>query len=813
MQPLIAVLLIPVLAMMKSMTIQKDLHGAGATFPATVYRLWSQLYTSDAGRRGVSLNMTYNLLGTSGSSGGQISILNNVTHYGASDAFISDTNYNNGGGNLIMFPIIVGSIVFPYNLPGYSSTLVLARDTLAGIFSGNITTWSDPLLLRDNPGLSIYSGNPNATITVLVRSDSSGSTEILSSALSQFSSSWTSGIFTTAAGWPSFNNTLVSGTLGMTTAMLRTSYAIGYVEQAYAAQFQLNYAAVKNKAGNIISPTADSLGSAVEDFVSLYGTPYRPNILNYRIQDGSGTNTYPLTAFSYLIIRKNYPTDCLTKYELIRYVYWAMTDSAADTAARNLYFKTLTGSMKSKVFDLISQVNCTDGTNLYSKAVADITAENKKPVCSTYGCVNGDCIADNVCQCNSAYMGNACNILIPNQIVSIDKPVSLGVVAVSALGVVATIASVVVIYFYRKRLRFISPSLTIFICFGAGLVYVGLILGSNAVSPGFCMASDWFMYIGYALMFVFIAAKNFRVFKLLVGAKKFEVAAYLSDTAMIRNSLLLVLPIVLILTLWHAIDTPTMRLVLYTNTSRHWVCLSQPTTMTVVSVFLIAYFTLVLGVCIYLSFQTRFVAEQFNESSYINAAIGSVSVIALISVPVILTNILNPSNGTIFKLYASWLAASTAIGTTVWRWTFDKATLEKMSSTRDSSRSANTQSLMVNGQIPDQPTARVPGQGKTTLMTVKHGVFDVDICKVEILGVWGPGFIILHDSNVCILGKQQPLCRMIPFKSMRTFERGGLSAELRLRIKTAGDGSYDVIFPTKESKAAFIENIAQKKTE
>jgi phosphate transport system substrate-binding protein len=157
-----------------------------------------------------------------------------------------------------MFPIGFGGVTVSYNLPGVKSGLKLDGGTIADIYMGKIKAWSDPAIKALNPGMSL----PSTSITVVHRSDASGTTKAFAQFLSAYSPQWTA-----AAGkpdktvkWPT--GTGAKGNSGVAATVKQTTGAVGYVEQAYALQNNFTYAAVKNKSGSYILPTISNTSAA-----------------------------------------------------------------------------------------------------------------------------------------------------------------------------------------------------------------------------------------------------------------------------------------------------------------------------------------------------------------------------------------------------------------------------------------------------------------------------------------------------------------------------------------------------------------------
>jgi phosphate transport system substrate-binding protein len=224
------------------------INGAGSTLAAPIYQQWGSSLSS----QGLTIN--YNPVG----SGTGVADLQTATvQFAGSDPALKPTDTKGMKGPALQFPVAFGAITVSYNLPGVKSGLKLDGPAIAGIFSGKIKSWSDAAIKALNPGVSL----PSTAITVVHRSDSSGTTNGFTTFLSDVSPSWKSSI---GAGkdvkWPT--GTGAAKNSGVAAAVKQTAGAVGYVEQAYALENGFTYASVKNKAGSFILPTIQNTSAA-----------------------------------------------------------------------------------------------------------------------------------------------------------------------------------------------------------------------------------------------------------------------------------------------------------------------------------------------------------------------------------------------------------------------------------------------------------------------------------------------------------------------------------------------------------------------
>ncbi|HUZ30357.1 MAG TPA: phosphate ABC transporter substrate-binding protein PstS [Solirubrobacteraceae bacterium] len=224
------------------------LNGAGSTFAAPIYQQWAGTLKG----QGVTLN--YNAVG----SGAGVTQLQAATvAFAGDDSPIKPTEVKAMKGPILQFPVAFGSITVSYNLSGVSSGVKLDGPTIAAIYMGKIKTWSDPAIAKLNPGQKL----PSTAITVVHRSDSSGTTDGFTKFLAATDPAWKSSV---GAGkdvkWPT--GTGGKGNSGVAAAVKQTPGAIGYVEQAYALENSFTYAAVKNSGGSYVLPTIPNTSAA-----------------------------------------------------------------------------------------------------------------------------------------------------------------------------------------------------------------------------------------------------------------------------------------------------------------------------------------------------------------------------------------------------------------------------------------------------------------------------------------------------------------------------------------------------------------------
>ncbi|HXC45739.1 MAG TPA: phosphate ABC transporter substrate-binding protein PstS [Solirubrobacteraceae bacterium] len=260
------------------------ISGAGSTFAAPVYQQWG------SGISGLTVN--YNPVG----SGAGITALEGKTvDFGASDPPLKPADFATleKVGPVQQIPMFLGAITVSYNLPGVKTGLKLDGPTIAEIFLGKIKTWNDPAIAGLNPGVSL----PSTPITVIHRSDSSGTTSGFTGFLASVSPEWKSKVGEgKTVPWPT--GTGAKGNAGVAGAVQQTTGSVGYVEQSYALEHKFTYASVKNKAGNYVEPTLASTSAAAE------GVEVPAN-LGIKIKNPAAPTAYPITSQTFVVVYKD----------------------------------------------------------------------------------------------------------------------------------------------------------------------------------------------------------------------------------------------------------------------------------------------------------------------------------------------------------------------------------------------------------------------------------------------------------------------------------------------------------------------------
>jgi phosphate ABC transporter phosphate-binding protein len=271
------------------------LSGAGATFPAPLVQKWSAEFKDMTG-------MQVNYEGI-GSGGGVKQFTDKTVDFGASDPPMQDSEFSAAPGTLHI-PITIGGVVVVYNITGISSGLNFTGELIADIFRQNITKWNDQRLAAVNPGTTL----PDAEIVVCHRSDSSGTTKVFTSFLSDENAVWdTTYGAANVINWPT-QTIGGKGNPGVAAAVQQNGYSIGYVELSYALQSNIPYGKVQNAAGRFVEPSMETLASAASavSLVLPSGDSSWASVGSYfNLRDVEEPDDgYPITSFSYMLVYK-----------------------------------------------------------------------------------------------------------------------------------------------------------------------------------------------------------------------------------------------------------------------------------------------------------------------------------------------------------------------------------------------------------------------------------------------------------------------------------------------------------------------------
>lgn len=286
--------------------LAESITGAGATFPYPVYGKWFDEYH----KLHSNVQINYQSIG---SGGGIRQVTEGTVDFGASDVPMTDEQLSKSKVKILHFPTVMGADVPTYNLPGVNKQLRFSGDTLAAIFLGDIKKWNDARLKADNPGASL----PDAGITVVHRSEGSGTTFIWTDYLSKVSPDWKTKVGAGASvNWPVGLGG--KGNEGVSGLVKQTPNSIGYVELIYAVSNKMAYGSVKNSAGNYVLASLASVTEAAAAAAKSMPADFRVSITNDK-----GKGAYPISSFTWLLVPSKIE-NAAKKKEIKDFLVWML---------------------------------------------------------------------------------------------------------------------------------------------------------------------------------------------------------------------------------------------------------------------------------------------------------------------------------------------------------------------------------------------------------------------------------------------------------------------------------------------------------
>jgi phosphate transport system substrate-binding protein len=268
-----------------SSSTSATISGAGSTFAAPVYEQWASSLSP--------LTVNYQAVG---SGAGITAIESKTVDFGASDPPLKPADEEaiaKNGSPAVQIPMFLGAITVSYNLPGVKTGLKLEGKTIANLFLGKIKTWNAPEIAALNPGVKL----PSTAVTVIHRSDSSGTTSGFTSFLSEVDPEWKSKVGEgKTVQWPT--GTGEKGNAGVAGGVQQTVGSVGYVEQAYALTHNFTVASVQNKAGSFVAPSLASTSAAGEGVTV-------PANLGIKVINSPAPAAYPITSQTFVVVNKD----------------------------------------------------------------------------------------------------------------------------------------------------------------------------------------------------------------------------------------------------------------------------------------------------------------------------------------------------------------------------------------------------------------------------------------------------------------------------------------------------------------------------
>jgi phosphate transport system substrate-binding protein len=285
-----------------------QINGAGATFPNPIYSRWFDEYH----RLHPEMQINYQSVG---SGAGIRQLVNQTVFFGATDGPMTDEQQKTAPGRILHLPTVLGAVVPVYNVENVGAQLKFSGQVLADIFLGKITRWNDPALAKLNAGVSL----PDSNITVVHRSDGSGTTFIWADYLAKVSPEWGSKVGVgTSPSWPV--GVGGKGNEGVSGLVTQTPGSIGYVELIYALQNKISYGQVQNANGEFVAASIESVTAAAAAAAATMPPDFRVSITN-----APGAGVYPISSFTWMLLYED-PADKAQGKAMVDFMRWALTD-------------------------------------------------------------------------------------------------------------------------------------------------------------------------------------------------------------------------------------------------------------------------------------------------------------------------------------------------------------------------------------------------------------------------------------------------------------------------------------------------------
>ena len=285
-----------------------QINGAGATFPNPIYSKWFSEYN----KLHPNIPINYQSIG---SGGGIQQITNQTVFFGATDGPMTDEQLKAAPGTILHFPTVLGAVVPVYNIPGITEDLKFTGPVLADIYLGKIKKWNDQAIAKLNPGVKL----PATDITVVHRSDGSGTTYIFVDYLSKVSADFKTQVgVNTSVKWPV--GVGGKGNEGVSGLVTQTPGSIGYVELIYALQNKIAFGSVQNGAGEFVKGSVDAVTKAAAAAAATIPADFRVSITN-----AAGAGVYPISSFTWILMYED-PKEKAAGKAMVDFMRWALTD-------------------------------------------------------------------------------------------------------------------------------------------------------------------------------------------------------------------------------------------------------------------------------------------------------------------------------------------------------------------------------------------------------------------------------------------------------------------------------------------------------
>jgi phosphate transport system substrate-binding protein len=310
--------------------------GAGSTFDFPFFS--KAFYEYSEKHPGVTVNYQ-----SIGSGGGIEQITKKTVDFGATDVPMNADELARAQGTILQIPVTLGGAGIAYNLPDIAKGLHLTRQVIADIYLGKITKWNDPTIAKLNPGAKL----PDMAITVVHRSDGSGTSYIFTDFLSHASAEWKSKVGTgKSVQWPAPSSIGGKGNEGVAGLVKQTPGAIGYIELAYLLENNMTYALLQNKAGHWVYPSIATVAAAAATKPDVSAT-------NFSIVDSACAECYPISGYSWVVLYQK-PSDAERAAIVKPLMSWLVT--AAQPIAKTVDYVPLPKNVQETALQVIGEM-------------------------------------------------------------------------------------------------------------------------------------------------------------------------------------------------------------------------------------------------------------------------------------------------------------------------------------------------------------------------------------------------------------------------------------------------------------------------
>ncbi len=308
------------------------ISGSGASFPNPVYQEWVKAFV------GVNTNVKMSYASV-GSGAGRTSFFNGEVDFAGSDAYPSQAELDKYGKAIVTIPTTLGAVVLAYNLPGVTE-LKFSNDIISGIYTGKITKWNDAKIAAENAGVTL----PDTAITLAVRQDSSGTSDVFSKWLASVSQDFNAlGIAGSQPAWEKGGISVVKGPAndGVAGLIKQTVGGLGYIESSYADANKISYASLKNASGSYVKATQESISAAAAG-----GSV--PDNLQLKVINSADPKAYPIAATTWILL----PKEVASKDKadaILRFLWWVTSDAAPIEIGKKIGYAPLPAAVVAKV--------------------------------------------------------------------------------------------------------------------------------------------------------------------------------------------------------------------------------------------------------------------------------------------------------------------------------------------------------------------------------------------------------------------------------------------------------------------------------